>query len=117
MRFELRTPGVDVGERFEQRVSRKLQLALSRFARVIRGVFVTVSDENGPKGGMDKTVRLRLVTDIGPAIVIERTETSAERAVGVAVESAVQSVARQVSRQRVPRRRMRTLTELARSRT
>jgi putative sigma-54 modulation protein len=117
MRLELRTPGVEVGERFEQRLDRKLQLALSRFARVVRRVFVTVSDENGPKGGPDKTCRLRLVTDIGPAIVIERTETSAERAVDVAVDRAVQSVARQLSKQRVPRRRMRTLTELARSRT
>ncbi len=116
MRLELRTPGVEVGERFEELLDRKLRVALSRFTRVVRQVFVTVSDENGPKGGPDKTCRLRLVTDIGPAIVIERTDTTAERAVDAAVDSAAQSVARQVSRRRVPRRRLRTLTELARSR-
>lgn len=52
-------------------ISRRLAFALSRFGHRIRRVTVRVTDENGPKGGIDKRCSLEAVLERGGKIQAE----------------------------------------------
>lgn len=104
MYLHLRAHGVALDVEFRDMVDRKLRFTFARFEHVVRRIFVTITDQNGPKGGEDKICRIRLATAFGPALVIEELDSSAERAVGAAVERAARSVARELARARNERR-------------
>ena len=64
------TPGTD---RIRAHVERRLGFALSRFEDRLTSVIVRLSDENGPKGGLDKRCRIELRgPDVGTFVVEER---------------------------------------------
>lgn len=102
--IELRTRGVERSAALRDGIARKLTSALARFAGAIRQIFVTVADQNGPRGGLDKMCRLRLVTVAGPVIVIREVDSVAGRAVDAAADRAARSVARRMGRSRRGRR-------------
>ena len=61
-RTEVRSVGVDVGDRLKSYLERRLLFALGRFGRRVTAVRIWISDVNGPKGGTDKkcTIAARL---------------------------------------------------------
>lgn len=74
--------------------------AFARLGPWVRTVNITVEDVNGPKGGADKQVRLRLRGRAIPRIVIEHVGVDTVAAVAAAVERAVQTLVRKVARRR-----------------
>lgn len=104
MSIDLRARGVELAPALREGVARRLRLGLARFGGAIRRIFITVADQNGPRGGLDKLCRLRLVTVAGPVIVIHEVDSVAERAVDAAADRAAQSMARQLARGRRGRR-------------
>lgn len=108
MKIRLSTRGLPEGADFREFVEFRLQFALARFSNRVAGVLVRLEDENGPKGGVDKSCRIRV--DLGRAgiVIAEDVDTVMEAAVGRAAECAGRSVARALERsgregRRVPR--------------
>ena len=55
---------------FREYVRRRIQLAVERFSSRVRDVTVRIVDENGPRGGLDKVVRVTATLQQGRTIAI-----------------------------------------------
>lgn len=91
MSIQLKDLQVTASER--QRIQDRIRLALTRFAPLIKGLTVTISDENGCRGGIDKTCRLVVRLHAGTVVVNEQAG-AVMSAVTQAAERAARSVAR-----------------------
>lgn len=98
MKIRLSTRGLPATDGLREFVELRLGFALARFSPRISGVAVRLGDENGPKGGVDKSCRVTV--DLGRAGVVlaEDTDAILEAAVCRAVERAGRSVGRAVER-------------------
>ncbi|QGQ22164.1 HPF/RaiA family ribosome-associated protein [Gimesia benthica] len=79
--------------RLKQLCKRRLEYALSRFQNRIRSIDLYVSDLNGPRGGIDKACRVRIVHEKGSVIVNQKSEDLA-----VCISRVAEKAARAVSR-------------------
>jgi putative sigma-54 modulation protein len=83
-------------------IQRRILFALSRFEVRLRGVSVVLTDENGPRGGVDKTCRIKVrLRRLGDIVVTDRDREVAA-CVSRAAERAGRAVQREVERQRRP---------------
>lgn len=96
----------------EQHLSEHVRLALRRFAGRIRSVETTLQDVNGPKGGRDKQVLIRVRLRSGELVVAEACRASTAAAIAVAIRRARRIVRRRAGRTR--RLEKRTLRALGR---
>jgi ribosomal subunit interface protein len=71
MRIEIRSFGFSTTEALREHVWRRLGNVLSRRADGIRRVVVRMSDENGPKGGIDMRCRIEVALRGQPMQVVE----------------------------------------------
>lgn len=99
-------------------IQHKLSFSLRRFEHQIESVSVTLSDANGPKGGIDQ----RCVFVIKPAglqeIVINEAQATQESAINRCVSRASMALARQLKRrQRAEQNNARVKRSLLRSNT
>jgi hypothetical protein len=97
MKLTLRFRGIPPTPTLRDQVRRRLAFALSRFATEVRAVDVLVADLNGPRGGVDKLCRMRLVASTGELVIDER-DTSLEAAVSLAAGRAARTLARTLDR-------------------
>lgn len=87
-------------------VERRLMFALSRFSDKIDRIDVVISDDNGPRGGVDKTCSVLVKLRRLAAIRVSNTDADVESSVARAVERAGRAVTRAVERsQHIDRRR------------
>jgi ribosome-associated translation inhibitor RaiA len=91
MKIEMRGHGVVLTANEREYAEARLARELSHVAGWVRSVLVFVSDENGPKGGSDKTCRVAVSVGRRPIIIEHRAgdvmaalDAAADR-VGVAV--------------------------------
>ncbi len=89
-------PSPELRDHAEERVS----TALERFTGRIARVNVFLADENGPKNGLDKSLRLIIDIERLPLIVVEERGESWYAVLDQAAERAVHAVSRQVDRAR-----------------
>lgn len=85
-------------------VERRLRFALSRFSGRIRRIDVFLSDQNGPRGGVDKTCRIVVRLGDGGDVVAEVSDVDWVIAVDRATTRIGQSTGREVARRRDARR-------------
>ena len=79
-------------------VNQRLSSRLDRFAQFFESVSVTLSDVNGPKGGVDQQCLLVIKIEGIPKIVIQEAQTSQQSAIDRAFARAHMAVARQMKR-------------------
>lgn len=79
---------------------RQLLFHLSRFAASIEEAIVRVSDENGPKDGVDKRCQVLVHLKRGGPVTVSLNSSDARAAVDGAIERAVRTIARELSRVR-----------------
>lgn len=79
-------------------IDRRCSFAFSRFDSSVEEVFVTLTDENGPKGGESIRCIVRVKLHRKPDVIINEQSDTFERAVGLAVERAGRQVARRLGR-------------------
>lgn len=98
MNLKFLARGISTNPALEAYVTRRLYFAVGRFLNHLRTVRVTLSDENGPRGGADKRCKLFLGLGRRGSLVVEDTATSVRAAVDNASERAHRAVARLVRR-------------------
>lgn len=79
-------------------IQRRCEFAFGRFESIIEEVIVTVTDENGPRGGDSIRCVVRVPMLRRPEVIIHEQADTFERAFGLAVERAGHQVAKQNSR-------------------
>ena len=100
MLWDLRTSGVEIEQGLREHIERRLTFALSRFGSRVSKTVVYLTDNNGPKGGIDKSclivVRLRGVGEV----IAEVIDTDWPITVDRATTRIGHSVNRDLERQR-----------------
>ena len=98
MLIQIGGKGFEPSSELRDHVEERISTALDRFSGRIARVNVFLSDENGPKNGLDKS--LRIVVDIErlPLIVVEERGESWYVVLDQAAERAAYAVSRQVDR-------------------
>ncbi len=79
-------------------VERRLLFALSRFDSRIKQIHLVVNDENGPRGGIDKSCCLSISLSQAADVVILDKDSDIIRCISRAAERAGRSVARAVEK-------------------
>jgi hypothetical protein len=80
--------------------TRRLGFALGRFGAQVTGIRVSVSDENGPRGGVDKKCRVEVRGARRLAVVAEDAASDERAAIARAAERAGRAFARALERRR-----------------
>ena len=104
MLWNLKTAGCTPPASLVAHVERRLRFALSRFSGRIRRVDVFLADENGPRGGIDKTCRIVVRLRDSGDVVAEVSDIDWVIAVDRATTRIGHSTGRELSRQRASRR-------------
>lgn len=81
-------------------IRRKLGTKLGKFAEAIERVSVRVSDCNGPRGGIDKACRIKVVLIGLPDVLIETRHASLQAAVDLSLARAEGAVRSSIGRRR-----------------
>lgn len=71
MKIQITTKKLTISESHRDRIERRLYFTLSRFARKITSVEMMLRDENGPRGGVDKTCRVIVKLGAANDVVVE----------------------------------------------
>jgi hypothetical protein len=90
----VRTIGVDLDPTDRESIRRKLGRRLSKFGASIERISVRLTDINGPRGGIDKICRIKVVLSGQPSVVTEHRDASKHAAIDGAlsrIEPAVRS--------------------------
>lgn len=100
----IRTAGTDLETHDKDYIRYKLGRKLGKFAYSIERASVRVEDINGPRGGVDKRCRIKVVLSGLPSVVVEESREDAQTAIDAALATAERAV-----RQAVQRRRMKPM--------
>lgn len=96
----IRAVDAPIGAEDRAYVRRKLGRKLGKFARAVERVSVRIKDVNGPRGGVDKLCRIKVVLSGLPSVVIEQQHASLQAAVDRALRRTEGAVRRSVQRRR-----------------
>lgn len=99
------TNGTNIHNHFREKILKRCNLAFSRISDKIQEVRVSLTDNNGPKGGEDKECIVQLRIEKQPPIVIKKKAERLGRALGLAILAAKHNVRKSVSKHKLERRR------------
>lgn len=92
--------GFGPNAKLQAEIKKKIELSLARFrARIVR-VSAFLEDVNGPKHGVDKSVRIVVNLERQPSVIIVDKGETWRSAIDNAIERATSTVSRQIDRLR-----------------
>lgn len=94
----IRVFGVDLDPEERAAIRQGLGAKLGKYATDIERVSVRVLDANGPRGGIDKVCRIKVVLSALPSIVFESQASTLKDAVNGALAGTQRSVRRSLER-------------------
>jgi ribosome-associated translation inhibitor RaiA len=94
---------------------RKLGRKLGKFASWIERASVRIEDVNGPRGGIDKRCRIKIVMSRLPSIVVDERRDSLQGAMDGALARVERAVRQTTERRRTKPRRQNTSSLTGRS--
>ncbi|PFH11282.1 sigma 54 modulation/S30EA-like ribosomal protein [Collimonas sp. PA-H2] len=94
------TKGVKLSRRLREYVSHRLSRALDRKHYSIQAMKVRISDQNGPRGGIDKQCQIQLTLNGLPTVVITEKGSDVAAMVNQAAHRAAQAIERLLARTR-----------------
>lgn len=100
MHIEIKSQGFAMTNGLRSYTTQRLQPSLGLVRECGRRVSVTLSDENGPRGGMDKRCLISISLAGSPAVVIADTRSDMYSAIDRASDRALRALARRISRRR-----------------
>lgn len=96
----VRTFGLDLDDDDRAYIRRRLGMKLGKFAEAIERISVRVLDVNGPRGGLDKECRVKVVLDGLESVLVVATDPSKRAAIDDALARTETAVKRRVGRHR-----------------
>lgn len=97
----VRVKGVGLSNDDHADIRRKLGMKLGKFAWSIERVTVRARDVNGPRGGVDQEVGVKVVLSGLPPVVVRRRHAALHVAIDEALHAVEQAVRRSVRRRRM----------------
>src|SRR5688572_20251512 len=94
----IRADGPPVNAEDRAYLRRKLGMKLGKFARAVERVSVRIRDVNGPRGGVDKACRIKVVLTGLPSVVIDERRPSLQAAMDGALQRTERAVRRSMER-------------------
>jgi hypothetical protein len=114
----IRVIGATLGPRDRDMIAEKLGRQLGKFESSIKRATVRLFDVNGPKGGRDQVVQIKVVLTGQPTVVVEERGVTVQRVLGRAIKGVGVAVKRSVQRRRTKPLRTSSRTDVrGRSRT
>ena len=98
MHIDIQAHGFKLSEALREHVERRLRFAFGSTSARIRHIAVRLSDENGPRGGMDKRCAIRVSVPGAPPLLTEQYETDLYVAIDRAADRAGRTLARWLGR-------------------
>jgi hypothetical protein len=106
VKIEMRTHGLPFARELQALVERRLEFALDRWGERVARTRVALGDENGPKGGTDKTCRVEVRLRGGRTLSATARHADVNTAIGIAVHRVARGVARAFERERAVAREL-----------
>jgi hypothetical protein len=100
MKLTIRLRHLEIPTAMYQEIWRRVHTALGRVSPLIEEVELTISDLNGPKGGVDKRCRLNVRGRGMPVVSIEDVGVNLVATAAMAAERAEQTILRRLARRR-----------------
>jgi putative sigma-54 modulation protein len=97
MRVTIQSRGFSLTRAIDERVRKRLNFLLGGRLRRLQRVDVTLSDLNGPRGGIDKRCRIKVSLDGLRPVVIEDVQADLYAAIDRAAGRASRTVIRRLS--------------------
>jgi ribosome-associated translation inhibitor RaiA len=97
MKMGIQCRGFSLTSAIAGRVRKRLDFLLGRGIRRLRRVDVTLSDTNGPRGGVDKRCQIKVSLDGLRPVIIEDVQTDLYTAIDRAAGRASRTVRRRIS--------------------
>lgn len=105
MQMQLSARNFKMKQDLHDLVERRLQFALGRFSSRIKRVRLVLSDENGPRGGIDKKCLIEVNLVSSGKVLVEVTDAEIEPAVSRAADRVARRLKDELDRRRDTRRR------------
>lgn len=96
----IRVAGVNLDDEDREWVRKRLGARLGKFAPLIERVSVRATDDNGPKGGVDQVIRIKVVVSRQPSVVFESRSSDFRMAANRALAGVERAMQRGVQRRR-----------------
>jgi len=87
-----------LNSRISEIAERKVRFALSRFAQRVESIELVVDDQNGPRGGVDKSCRLLISLKWARNVVINDRDNDLGRCIARAAERSARAVSKAIER-------------------
>ena len=101
----IRAVGTPLSTAAKAELRRKLGRKLGKHALDIERTSVRIEDVNGPRGGVDKRCRIKVVVSGLPSIVVEQQHESLHAAIDGALDRVQRAVRQALTRRRMESRR------------
>jgi ribosomal subunit interface protein len=105
MMMDIATRNVQMGKSLREYVERRVGTALSRFSSRISRMRVTVSDLNGPRGGIDKRCTVEVHLASTGTLTADVADETLESAIGRAADRIARRVREELHRRWALKRR------------
>ena len=100
MRIEITNRRAALTDDIHELVRRRAQFAFGRYSDRVNHVLVTISDVNGPRGGVDQRCQVRVSGRPSWHVVVRDDDADLRVAIGRALNRAGRVVARRIERTR-----------------
>ena len=107
MTAQIRTTGVELSRADRAYIERRIDAKVGKLEAPVQRVSFRLNDVNGPKGGVDKVCRAKVVVSGLPSVVVERRDRSARAVVDETLQATERAVRKVLGRQRLAPRRAR----------
>jgi hypothetical protein len=105
MELHIRMQGIEEGDELRRFVERRVRFAFDSFGEAVTFVRVRLADQNGPKGGVDKSCRVTALARPALTVLVEEVDADEHAAVSRAVGRAAATLRRALDRAHYPRLR------------
>ncbi|HET6726141.1 MAG TPA: HPF/RaiA family ribosome-associated protein [Gammaproteobacteria bacterium] len=96
----IRAVGAPISQHDRDYIRGRLDKRLHKFDETVERTSVRIEDINGPRGGVDKRCRIKVVLSGLPSVIVEENHYSPRAAVDVALDRIERSIGRAIERRR-----------------
>lgn len=98
MHIGIQTRGFKITPALQEYCDRRLRFAMGAAGGRVRNVLVRLTDENGPRGGVDKRCAIRAVLHNASQVIIVQDESDVYTAIDRAADRAARTIARRLDK-------------------